>query len=207
MSERLSEIEEPGVTRGQKVSLGVVVTVGLFVLSLTLFLSPFLSYVVVILAAIAVMVKAPAEKTLKYVLLSLTSMGLAMTSAVLSMIAVLLPAKELLLLSLILGFPSPIPLLIPVFDILEIGREVRAALAVALLAAGITTLPLYGTTPLHLQDSSTAGSMSGVIENVGFLGLYIAIGYAPSSTAIIAGYLILIYVVMGGLRAYLQRMT
>jgi len=207
MSERLSEIEEPGVTRGQKVSLGVVVTVGLFVLSLTLFLSPFLSYVVVILAAIAVMVKAPAGKTLKYVLLSLTSMGLAMTSAVLSMIAVLLPAKELLLLSLILGFPSPIPLLIPVFDILEIGREVRAALAVALLAAGITTLPLYGTTPLHLQDSSTAGSMSGVIENVGFLGLYIAIGYAPSSTAIIAGYLILIYVVMGGLRAYLQRMT
>lgn len=207
MSEGLSEIEEPGVTRGQKVSLGVVVTVGLFVLSLTLFLSPFLSYVVVILAAIAVMVKAPAGKTLKYVLLSLTSMGLAMTSAVLSMIAVLLPAKELLLLSLILGFPSPIPLLIPVFDILEIGREVRAALAVALLAAGITTLPLYGTTPLHLQDSSTAGSMSGVIENVGFLGLYIAIGYAPSSTAIIAGYLILIYVVMGGLRAYLQRMT
>ncbi len=207
MSEGLSEIEEPGVNRGQKISLGVIVTVGLFVLSLTLFLSPFLSYVVVILAAIAVMVKAPAGRTLKYVLLSLTSMSLALISAVLYIIAVLLPAKELFLLSLMLGFPSPIPLLLPILDILEIGREVRAALAVALIAVGITTLPLYGTAPLHLQDSSTAGSMSSLIENMGFLGLYIAIGYAPSSTAIIAGYLILIYVVMSGLRAYLQRKT
>ncbi len=207
MSEELSGIEGQGITHEHGVSSGVIITVGLFILSLTLFLSPFLSYIVVVLAAIAVMVKAPAGKTLKYVLLGTASIALAMTSAVLSMIAVILPAKELLLVSLILGFPSPIPLLLPIFDILGIGREVRAALAVALLAAGVITLPLYGTAPLYLQDSSTAGSMSGVVENVGFLGLYIAIGYAPSSTAIIVGYLILIYVVMSGLRAYLQRMT
>ncbi len=207
MSEELSGIEERGVTHEHGANLGTIVTVGLFILSLTLFLSPFLSYIVVVLAAIAVMVKAPAGKTLKYVLLGMASIALAMTSAVLSMIAVILSAKELLLMSLILGFPSPIPLLLPIFDILRIGREVRAAIAVALLAAGVITLPLYGTVPLHLRDSSTAGSVSSVIENVGFLGLYIAIGYAPSSTAIIVGYLILIYVVMCGLRAYLQRMT
>ncbi len=207
MSEELSGIEGQGATHEHGVSSGVIITVGLFILSLTLFLSPFLSYIVVVLAAIAVMVKAPAGKTLKYVLLGMTSIVLAMTSAVLSMIAVMLPAKELLLVSLILGFPSPIPLLLPIFDILGIGREVRAALAVALLAAGVITLPLYGTAPLHLQDSSTTESVSSVVENVGFLGLYIAIGYAPSSTAIIVGYLILIYVVMSGLRAYLQRMT
>ncbi len=207
MSEELSGIEERGVTHEHGANLGTIITVGLFILSLTLFLSPFLSYIVVVLAAIAVMVKAPAGKTLKYVLLGMASIALAMTSAVLSMIAVILSAKELLLMSLILGFPSPIPLLLPIFDILRIGREVRAAIAVALLAAGVITLPLYGTVPLHLRDSSTAGSVSSVIENVGFLGLYIAIGYAPSSTAIIVGYLILIYVVMCGLRAYLQRMT
>ena len=207
MSEELSGIEEQGVTREHGVNLGTIVTVGLFILSLTLFLSPFLSYIVVVLAAIAVMVKAPAGKTLKYVLLGMASIALAMTSAVLSMIAVMLSVKELLLMSLILGFPSPMPLLLPIFDILRIGREVRAAIAVALLAAGVITLPLYGTVPLHLQDRSTTGSVSSVAENVGFLGLYIAIGYAPSSTAIIVGYLILIYVVMCGLRAYLQRMT
>lgn len=207
MSEELSRVEGQGITHEHGVSSGVIITVGLFVLSLTLFLSPFLSYIVVILAAIAVMVKAPAGRTLKYVLLGTTSIALAMTSAVLSMIAVMLPAKGLFLASLILGFPSPIPLLLPILDILGIGREVRAAFAVALLAAGVITLPLYGTAPLHLQDSSTTGSMSGIVENVGFLGLYIAIGYAPSSTAIIVGYLILIYVVMSGLGAYLQRMT
>ncbi len=207
MSEELSGIEGQSATHERGVSSGVIITVGLFILSLTLFLSPFLSYIVVVLAAIAVMVKAPVGKTLKYVLLGTASIALAMTSAVLSMIAVMLPAKELLLLSLILGFPSPVPLLLPIFDILGIGREVRAALAVALLAAGVITLPLYGTAPLHLQDGSTMGSTSGIVESVGFLGLYIAIGYAPSSTAIIVSYLILIYIVMSGLRAYLQRTT
>jgi len=207
MNAEFSEIERREATHERRIGLSAIITVGLFVLSLTLFLSPFLSYIVVVLAAIAVMVKAPTGETLRYVLLGTISIILAMTSAVLSLMAVMLSAKELLLISLILGFPSPIPLLIPIFDILEIGREVRAAFAVALLAAGVITLPLYGTSPLHLQGSLEARNMSGIANNLSFLGLYIAIGYAPSSTAVIVGYLILIYIVMNGLRAYLQRRT
>ena len=207
MSEEPSEVVEQDTIPSRKISLGVVVTVGLFILSLTLFLSPLLSYMVVILTAIAVIVKAPSGKTLRYVFLSVLSMALAIISAVLSVVALLLPANGLFLVSMLLGFPSPIPLLIPVLDMLGIDRETRAALAVALLAAGITTLPLYGTAPLHLQGSLSSSSMSNVVNSVGFLGLYVAVGYAPSSLAIIAGYLILIYVVMNGLKAYLQRTT
>jgi len=183
-----------------KAPVGEVVATSVLILALALFMSPILACLATFAAAVAFLALSGRGGGLTLSVFASTSLTLSLASIVTGVTAYLMGSGSLLLISLILGYASPVPLAPIAVQRLGGRGRARAVAATLILSVGILTLPLYGAGPLNTILRS-AGS---TIVSVESSGLYALIGYAPSSTAVVIGYLIMIYTLVSCLKSFLQ---
>ncbi len=184
---------------GSRSLVANTVTASILIMALALFMSPTLACLVTFAAAVAFLATLGKEGLTQTAFI-LASLTLSITSLITGVTAYLIGSAHLLLTSLMLGYASPAPLVPPTLWRLRGRRQIRAVLAVAILSVGILTLPLYSVRPLN----AILGSSRPALTTLSLSGLYALIGYAPSSTAIVIGYLILIYTLVSSLKSFLQ---